>query len=78
MMLWNIIFGCVKLNSYKYLSEVYDALMDDADNQKWSYYIFNILNSMQIKPPCRIFETACGTGRITLSLAQTGYNVIAI
>ncbi len=52
--------------------------MDDAENQKWFDYILNILNSMQIKPPAKIFETACGTGRITLSLVQSGYNVVAL
>jgi ubiquinone/menaquinone biosynthesis C-methylase UbiE len=52
--------------------------MDDAENEKWIEYISDLLKSMQIMPPSRILETACGTGRITLPLVQSGYDVIAL
>lgn len=53
-------------------------LMDDTEDDLWSEYLMELLKSKSLYPPSRIFETACGTGRITLPLAQSGYKLIAL
>ncbi len=77
-MLWNTILGCVKLSSYQFLSGVYDLLMDDVEDELWSEYLVELLKSKGIHPPSSILETACGTGRVTLPLAQSGYKLTAL
>ena len=77
-MRWNTIAGFAALSSYTYLAEVYDPLMDDAQNGRWSDYILDLLKSEDVLPPSRILETACGTGRITLALAEFGYDMMAM
>lgn len=66
------------MNSYRFLSKVYDSLMYDSDGEKWASYICGLLEKGGILPPARILETACGTGRITLPLARAGYDVVAL
>ena len=52
--------------------------MDDAENEKWIEYLLELLKGINVLPPSRILETACGTGRITLQLARHGYDIIAL
>lgn len=66
------------MNSYKFLSEVYDSLMYDADGGEWFSYIQELLSKAGVPRHARILETGCGTGRITLPIAQAGYDVVAL
>ena len=60
-------------DSYSALSGVYDKLMYDVDYDRWTDYIVSLLPE-----GCRrVGETACGTGSITLRLAERGYRVTA-
>jgi ubiquinone/menaquinone biosynthesis C-methylase UbiE len=52
--------------------------MDDAESEKWGSYILSLLKEGDVLPPARILETACGTGRITVPLAEAGYDVVAM
>lgn len=52
--------------------------MDDVQDERWAEYLLEILNDMKIRTSSRIFEVACGTGRITIPLARHGYNIFAL
>lgn len=62
---------------YNKFAYVYDKLMQDIDYNKWKSYIINILNKNGIKST-KILDLACGTGNITIPLAQTGYDMYGV
>lgn len=62
------------MEAYEYLSEVYDKLMYDVDYPKWAEYIASFLKDRGIKS---VFETACGTGKITTELYRLGFDITA-
>lgn len=62
---------------YSVLAEVYDALMYDVSYEQWAKYLQVILQKQEIKSGSAILEYACGTGNITVPLAQAGYHVSA-
>ena len=62
------------MEAYKYLSEVYDALMTDVDTAAWAAYITTMLKKHGAR---RVLDAGCGTGHITQALAQRGYDMIA-
>ena len=62
------------MESYSALAEVYDRFMYDVDYQTWVEYLHEFLQEYHVK---RVIETACGTGNITVRLAEQGYEVIA-
>ena len=57
--------------SYKEFSQIYDVLMNDIDYEKWTSFINERVDGK------KILEAACGTGSITHSLADKGFNVTA-
>lgn len=64
---------------YDAFADVYDQLMDDYDYDQWSEYYKRLINKAHIsdKAP-RIVECACGTGNITIRLAQMGFNMMGV
>ncbi len=62
--------------AYTYLAQYYDLLMD-IDYHKWVTYLERIWQGFGIKA-VKILELACGTGNITIPLAQKGYQVTAV
>lgn len=62
------------MESYYYLAEYYDMLMDDVDYNGWCSFIEDILNDYDCQPQ-NILDTACGTGNITIPMALKGYNL---
>ncbi len=60
---------------YNGLSEVYDRLMSDVDYDQWCKFIVEKCN---ISNKSNIIDAACGTGAITVRLAQTGANVTGV
>lgn len=63
--------------AYETLAGMYDELMDDVDYQQWADYIDGLL----LKNGCpgrRLLDLGCGTGNITIPLAQKGYQVTAV
>lgn len=67
------------MNSYKYLSEIYDKSMNlsGIDYNKWVEKIINLMRgkSKDIK---NILELGCGTGNLTKKLLDKGYEVVGI
>ena len=62
------------MEAYRYLAEVYDALMTDVDTDGWTAYIDALLMKHGAR---RVLDAACGTGRITRALVRHGYDMIA-
>jgi ubiquinone/menaquinone biosynthesis C-methylase UbiE len=62
------------MESYYYLAEYYDMLMDDVDYEGWCSFIEEVFNTYELHPH-NILDTACGTGNITIPMSQKGYNL---
>lgn len=60
------------------MAQVYDSLMYDADGGEWFSYIHELLKRAGVPPKSRILEVGCGTGRVTLPIAQAGFDVVAL
>ncbi len=60
------------------MAQVYDSLMYDADGGEWFSYIHQLLKKAGVPPRSRILEAGCGTGRVTLPMAQAGFDVVAL
>lgn len=52
--------------------------MYDADGGEWFSYIHELLGKAGVPARSRILEAGCGTGRVTLPMAQAGYDVVAL
>ena len=60
---------------YNGLSEIYDRLMSDVDYDSWCYFI---KNKCSIDNTSSVVDAACGTGNVSLRLAQIGARVVGI
>ena len=56
---------------YEKLAEFYDELMGDVDYDAWAEYIHSLLQKAEI-PVKKVFETACGTGMLSIRLRKMG------
>lgn len=65
------------MEQYGSFAYIYDELMDDVDYGKWVEHIEEIIdyNRAEVK---NILELACGTGNITLPLAEKEYDIAGI
>lgn len=63
--------------AYEALAGLYDLLMDDVDYQQWADYLQRLLAGNHC-PGLRLLDLGCGTGNITIPLAQRGYQVTAV
>ena len=62
---------------YDDFARVYDELMKEIDYHEWADYLFRLtLNAPN--PVHSILEFGCGTGNITLELAQKGFDMTAV
>ena len=57
---------------YDDFASVYDTLMDDFDYDAWSAYYLELIRSVTGELPRRAAECACGTGSLTVRMAQSG------
>ncbi len=65
------------MHSYNELASYYDILMDDVDYEAWTCYIVELFNKYGQSPKL-LLEAACGTGNITIPLAERGYEVYGL
>ncbi|MBQ3509001.1 MAG: class I SAM-dependent methyltransferase [Peptococcaceae bacterium] len=63
--------------AYETLAKMYDALMDDVNYQEWADYIDTMLQKNGC-PGKRLLDLGCGTGNISIPLAQKGYQVTGV
>ncbi len=62
---------------YEGFAEVYDAFMQDTPYDEWTAYIERIWQHFGLKPKL-VCDLACGTGSMTVRLAEKGYDMIGI
>lgn len=65
------------MGAYESFASVYDLFMDDVDYDCWVKYIEEIWKKFNVNPEL-ICELGCGTGNITLRLAEKGYDIIGV
>ncbi|MDR2939194.1 MAG: class I SAM-dependent methyltransferase [Clostridiales bacterium] len=63
------------LEAYRSFAYVYDLLMDDIPYDEWVSYILSLWAEYDSNPKL-VLELGCGTGNITLRLAELGYDMI--
>lgn len=66
------------LQMYDEFADVYDALMDDFDYDAWGAYYLSLVRNACGELPRRAVECACGTGSLTVRLAQSGMAVTGV
>lgn len=65
------------MGAYESFASVYDLFMSDIDYDEWVEYVEEIWEKFNIKPEI-VCELGCGTGSISLRLAEKGYDMIGI
>lgn len=63
--------------AYNDLASIYDKLMDDIDYTHWTEYLNEHIEKHRA-PGKVLLDLGCGTGSISISLAQKGYSVTGI
>ncbi len=61
---------------YMHLANLYDVLMRDVDYDAWAGYVLGLLREYGVTEGASVFDCACGTGALTLRLAQAGYRAV--
>jgi len=63
----------INITPYGQIAPIYDILMSDVDYRSWAEYVLKLLERAGAKPGQSLLDLACGTGAMTLLLAQAGY-----
>lgn len=63
--------------AYAVLAALYDGLMEEIDYQQWADYLDGLLRHFHC-PGQRLVDLGCGTGSISIPLAEKGYQVIGL
>ena len=63
---------------YGGFAKMYDGLMTDAPYELWAAYIDGLLSEWFKNSSPLVLDLACGTGNITLRLAEKGYDLIGV
>ncbi len=65
------------MSSYGRLADSYDLFTADVEYSVWADYYEEIFRRFHAKPEM-ILDLACGTGSLTVALAQRGYDMIGV
>jgi len=64
---------------YGLLAPIYDKVNSDIDYSKWADFIEEVIRrEYHIGNPELVLDLACGTGRMTLELAERGYDMTGV
>lgn len=63
---------------YEDFAGVYDALMDDYDYDAWANHYLDLIRMPDGALPARAVECACGTGSLTVRIAQSGVSIVGV
>ena len=65
------------MEAYESFASVYDMFMEDIDYDMWLEYIKKICGKYNISPKLGL-DLGCGTGNMTIRMAQSGIDMIGI
>ena len=65
------------MEAYSEFAQVYDIFMEDVPYKEWGAYVISLLKDHGIEEGL-VLELGCGTGNITIQLADRGYDMIGI
>ena len=63
---------------YDAIAHVYDKLNKEIDYKKWADFIEECFKKYLPERPALLLDLACGTGSMTLELAERGYDMIGV
>lgn len=66
------------MSGYGIFSQYYDSLMDNVDYKKRAEYFRTLLIRYGVKNTAEIVDLGCGTGKLTLELAEMGYDMTGV
>lgn len=64
-----------RMNSYTSLAECYDKFTDDVKYSLWADYLIGLFSKFGVEGN-QVLDLACGTGSLSVILAERGYEVI--
>ena len=67
-----------RYDGYRAIARVYDRLNAEIDYGAWADFVENCFDRYLKQKPSLLLHLACGTGRMTLSLAARGYDMIGV
>ena len=65
-------------DGYRAIAGVYDRLNAEIDYEGWADFVESCFARYLIKKPTLLLDLACGTGSMTLALAERGYDMIGV
>ncbi len=65
------------MKAYEGFASVYDGFMDEVTYPQWVQFIQNLWERLDQKPES-VIDLGCGTGNITIPLAEAGYAVVGV
>lgn len=63
--------------AYTYLARAYDFYMEDVDYEQWVDYLLYLF-ALHNHEPSKILDLGCGTGNITIPLAERGFALTGV
>lgn len=68
----------MKNEQYSALARVYDVLNSEVDYRGWAAFLDRAIRQYQSTETALVLDLACGTGAVTLPLAELGYDMTGI
>ncbi len=63
------------MEAYTGMAALYDVLMADTDYGAWAAYLIGLMTKFGVPRGAMLLECGCGTGSMTVRLAEQGYRI---